>query len=75
MGVPPMRYDINSLRSAEHIAPQAYRIQPDISQIPSGIYIAASHKWLAKPGFGDFEKLQALLWGCGFFHENLGGKL
>jgi len=50
MGVPPMRYDINSLRSAEHIAPQAYRIQPDISQIPSGIYIAASRKRLAKPG-------------------------
>jgi hypothetical protein len=49
-----MRYDINSyapqrisLRKAE------YRARQRISQIPSGIYIAASHKWLAKPGFSD----------------------
>jgi len=48
-----MRYDINSLRSAEHIAPQVYRILLDISQIPPGIYIAASHKWLAKPQFEE----------------------
>ena len=46
-----MRYAINSyapqrisLREAE------YRARQRISQIPPGIYIAASHKWLAKPG-------------------------
>ena len=47
-----MRYAINSyapqrisLREAEYLARQR------ISQIPPGIYIAASHKWLAKPEF------------------------
>ena len=46
-----MRYDINPLRSAEHIASKIYRTHKRISQIPEGIYIAASHYWLAKLEF------------------------
>ena len=56
-----MRYDINPLRARRHIASKIYRMPRHISQIPSGIYIAASHKWLAK---SEFVFLDPLIFVC-----------